>query len=81
MRPKRSYKRPSRSAPLAAFIVSPLVLAGINNIGDFNLAGVEGFLAYLFIAFQNGFFWQTIMGRLGPTGTRAVATTAAPITP
>ncbi len=58
---------------LAAFIVSPLVLAGINNIGDFNLAGVEGFLAYLFIAFQNGFFWQTIMGRLGPAAKPASA--------
>jgi hypothetical protein len=45
-----------------AFVVAPIVFLGIGEAGNFPLAG-SGMLLYLAWAFQNGFFWQTVLGR------------------
>jgi hypothetical protein len=51
---------------LVAILVSPIVFLGFLNAGNFNLSQ-QTFLVLLMLAFQNGFFWQTILkkGELG----------------
>lgn len=56
----RSYLR--KTAP--SLVVSPIVFLGFNQVGDFQL-GAHGLLVYLCMAFQNGFFWQTVLVRAG----------------
>jgi hypothetical protein len=51
---------------LAAVIVSPIVFLGINSLGDFQIESQRGLWLYLFLAFQNGFFWQTVIAKAGP---------------
>jgi hypothetical protein len=45
-----------------AFVVAPMVFLGIGEAGNFALAG-PSMLLYLAWAFQNGFFWQTVLAR------------------
>lgn len=48
-----------------ALIVSPIVFAAFASVGDFGVAALQSFLIYLCMAFQNGFFWQTVLVRVG----------------
>jgi len=58
----------------AALVASPIVLGGINNLGGLEisgLSGVQGFMAYLLLAFENGFFWQALIARRGSAAAKA----------
>ncbi len=44
-------------------LVSPIVFLGFMETAKFNVSGQKGFIILLLLAFQNGFFWQTVFGR------------------
>ncbi len=61
-RSKRSFKRNVLSAiksTMIAIIVSPIVIVGVYSL----LEKVEDTLLLLLIGYQNGFFFQTVLGK------------------
>lgn len=61
----------------AALAVSPMVFLGVlTGIGDTDLT-----FAHYLLAFQNGFFWETVIGRPAGTLTPTPATEPAPYQP
>lgn len=61
---------------LRAFIVSPIVFLGFSKLGDFGFTTNSGLAVFLCMAFQNGFFWQTVLGKAGPLGSETRSTAA-----
>lgn len=57
----RAYLR--KTAP--SLVVSPIVFLTFNQVGDFTLGSAHSVVVYLCMAFQNGFFWQTVLVRAG----------------
>lgn len=58
-------------AGILPLIVSPIVFLGIMNAADSNAAAtVSSFIALCCSAFQNGFFWHTILDRGGVSVTK-----------
>ena len=45
-----------------SLVVAPMVFLGIGEVGNFALTST-GMMLYLGWAFQNGFFWQTVLAR------------------
>ena len=45
-----------------AIVVSPIVFLGFITAGQFNSSS-QTFLVLALFAFQNGFFWQTVLKR------------------
>ena len=45
---------------LTAFLVSPIVFLGFLNAGEFSTSR-QTFIVLCLLAFQNGFFWQTVL--------------------
>jgi len=58
-----------RRKTLRALLVSPIVFLGFTSLGnfDFGSAPLGTLLIYLCMAFQNGFFWQTVLVKAGET--------------
>ncbi len=54
-----------------AILVSPIVFLGFLSAGQFS-ASTQTFVVLCLLAFQNGFFWQTVLKRSVP-GTQASA--------
>ena len=50
---------------LSSLLVAPMVLQGILQYGDLGIQGSTGLFAFLGMAFQNGFFWQTVLVKAG----------------
>jgi len=50
---------------IVALLVSPIVFLGFLNAGNFE-GSKQTFLVLLLLAFQNGFFWQTVLRRAPP---------------
>ena len=48
----------------SAILVSPIVFLGFLNAGQFS-ASTQAFVVLSLLAFQNGFFWQTVLKRDG----------------
>jgi hypothetical protein len=48
----------------SAILVSPIVFLGLLNAGQFS-ASTQAFVVLSLLAFQNGFFWQTVLKREG----------------
>jgi hypothetical protein len=48
----------------SAVLVSPIVFLGFLNAGQFS-ASTQAFVVLSLLAFQNGFFWQTVLKREG----------------
>ncbi len=59
---------------IVAILVSPIVFLGLLSAGQFS-GQTQTFLVLALLAFQNGFFWQTVLKRDGDrsTSTRSVA--------
>jgi len=49
-------------AGFSAILVSPIVFLGFLNAGQFS-ASTQAFVVLSLLAFQNGFFWQTVLKR------------------
>jgi len=63
----RSYLR----VRAKAVVVSPLAFLGLMKSGDFAFdPGVGSLVVFVCIAFQNGFFWQTLLVKPGTLGLR-----------
>lgn len=58
----QNYKRET----LKAWLVSPIVFTGVLQAGDFSLETATKFALLLCWAFQNGFFWQTVLVKSAP---------------
>jgi hypothetical protein len=56
---------------LKALIVAPIVFVTFLNVGDFSFQTEMAVIIFLCLAFQNGFFWQTVL----PTRKVAPGTT------
>jgi hypothetical protein len=54
--PERTMRR-----SIKALLVSPMVAIGIMQGGNYGFTSTFSFWMSLFIAFQNGFFWQTLL--------------------
>jgi hypothetical protein len=69
----QSYLR--HTAP--ALLVSPMVFLGFNSLAsfEFDVSSLVGktMLVYMCMAFQNGFFWQTVLAKVSKTITRETA--------
>jgi hypothetical protein len=66
-----------------AIVVSPMVFLGFITAGQFS-GNSQTFLVLALFAFQNGFFWQTVLTRNGPVKDKAPethATASAPSKP
>ncbi len=55
-----------------AIVVSPMVFLGFITAGQFS-GNSQTFLVLALFAFQNGFFWQTVLTRNGPAKDKAAA--------
>jgi hypothetical protein len=53
-----------------AILVSPIVFLGFLQAGEFG-ASTQAFLVLWLLAFQNGFFWQTVLKRQGSENKKA----------
>ena len=58
---RSSVTRHVRSGMIAV-LVSPIVFLGFLNAGQFSV-NTQTYLVLLLLAFQNGFFWQTVLRR------------------
>jgi hypothetical protein len=58
--PAFSTQRTMRRS-VKALLVSPIVAIGILQAGNYGFTSTFSFWVSLFIAFQNGFFWQTLL--------------------
>ena len=58
---KHALREHSRNA-LVAVLVSPIVFLGFLTAGQFS-ASTQTFIVLWLLAFQNGFFWQTVLKR------------------
>jgi hypothetical protein len=56
-----ALKEHGRNA-LIAILVSPIVFLGFLNAGEFSTS-TQTFVVLWLLAFQNGFFWQTVLKR------------------
>jgi len=56
------------SQSIRAFVVSPIAFLTFSRVGDFGIAGTHGFVIFLCMAFQNGFFWQVVLANAGQPG-------------
>ena len=63
--PGWSSIRPHVRSGLIALLVSPIVFLGFLNAGQFSVS-TQAFLVLMLLAFQNGFFWQTVLKRADP---------------
>jgi hypothetical protein len=65
---------------LTAFLVSPIVFLGFLSAGEFSTSR-QTFIVLCLLAFQNGFFWQTVLKKDSPrtelNGVPAVTAQAA----
>ena len=52
---------------IRSFLVSPIVFLGMASGGDFVIATTGSLMIFLCMAFQNGFFWQTVLVKTGGT--------------
>lgn len=69
---RHALKEQTRNG-LVAVLVSPIVFLGFLTAGQFG-SSKQTFLVLSLLAFQNGFFWQTILKRDRPSaGARAAA--------
>ncbi len=59
-----------------AIVVSPMVFLGFITAGQFS-GNSQTFLVLALFAFQNGFFWQTVLTRNGPVKGKSPETPAA----
>jgi len=57
----KSYRRET----IRAWLVSPIVFASVLQVGDFSVQTTTKFALFVCWAFQNGFFWQTILVKAG----------------
>ena len=62
---------------IKAFIVSPIVFLGFATGGNFQLTSGLSLFVFLCMSFQNGFFWQTILAKAGPTVPQPAKSSAA----
>jgi hypothetical protein len=62
--PDRSALQEHLRSALIAFLVSPIVFLGFLSAGQFS-ASKQTFIVLWLLAFQNGFFWQTVLKRNG----------------
>lgn len=53
-----------------SLLVAPIVLQGLLQYGDLGVQGNASLLALLGMAFQNGFFWQTVLVKAGDSRSR-----------
>ena len=60
---KHALREHSRNA-LVAVLVSPIVFLGFLTAGQFSVS-TQTFIVLWLLAFQNGFFWQTVLKREG----------------
>ena len=58
----KSLKKEHLRNAVVAFLVSPIVFLGFLSAGQFS-ASPQTFVVLWLLAFQNGFFWQTILKR------------------
>ncbi len=50
---------------IRAILVSPIVFMSMASAGDFSIQSTGSLLIFLCMAFQNGFFWQTVLVKTG----------------
>jgi len=50
---------------MIAILVSPIVFLGFLNAGQFSVS-TQAYVVLMLLAFQNGFFWQTVLKRSEP---------------
>lgn len=50
---------------IRAILVSPIVFMSMASAGDFPIQSTGSLLIFLCMAFQNGFFWQTVLVKTG----------------
>lgn len=67
---------------IPALLVSPIVFLGLTSLGEVHLAATPSIVTFC-VAFQSGFFWQTVLARApSPTAHRTspslIAATPAP---
>lgn len=60
--PDKSLKKDPLRNAVVAVLVSPIVFLGFLNVGQFS-ASPQTFIVLWLLAFQNGFFWQTVLKR------------------
>ena len=60
--PNISAIAPHLRSGLIAVLVSPIVFLGFLNAGQFSVT-TQAYLVLMLLAFQNGFFWQTVLKR------------------
>jgi hypothetical protein len=68
---RRALKEQTRNG-LVAVLVSPIVFLGFLTAGQFG-SSKQTFLVLSLLAFQNGFFWQTVLKRDHPSPVAAAA--------
>jgi hypothetical protein len=69
----------SRNA-FVAVLVSPIVFLGFLTAGQFSTS-TQTFLVLSLLAFQNGFFWQSVLKREGRRRSSGDKPAAAPTSP
>jgi hypothetical protein len=67
--PDRTTVMPHVRSGIIAILVSPIVFLGFLNAGQFSVS-TQAYLVLMLLAFQNGFFWQTVLKRGGGSGGR-----------
>ena len=60
---------------IVAILVSPIVFLGLMSAGQFS--GKQQFVVLVLLAFQNGFFWQTVLKRESDRSTSAKVAVSA----
>jgi hypothetical protein len=60
--PDKSLKKEHLRNAVVAVLVSPIVFLGFLSAGQFS-ASPQTFIVLWLLAFQNGFFWQTVLKR------------------
>lgn len=60
--PGRASVMPHVRSGMIAILVSPIVFLGFLNAGQFSVS-TQAYLVLMLLAFQNGFFWQTVLKR------------------
>jgi hypothetical protein len=61
---------------VTAFLVSPIVFLGFLNAGQFSTSR-QTFIVLCLLAFQNGFFWQTVLKKDNRQAEMSAATAPA----
>ena len=66
---RRSLRRYGYES-LRSLLVAPIVFRGTLQFGDLGIGRNAGLFALLDMAFQNGFFWQTVLIKAGASKSR-----------